>query len=93
MTHTTTSHRTRTRFKVFFERVSGSDHEAAMNKLLESVDDWLSEGNRSIVVWKWRHMNESPGVSGRIYVEVEVIYRETTVEESDGEKEAKTTDQ
>jgi hypothetical protein len=61
---------------VFFDRINTPHREEAMNKLLERVDDWESKGNRTIVAWKWRHMEESMNPS-RIYVEVEIMYRET----------------
>jgi hypothetical protein len=66
----------KTRFKVFFDRIDTPHHEEAMNKLLERVNNWELEGNRTIVAWEWRHMSES-GLPSRTYVEVEVIYRET----------------
>ncbi|MFA5766507.1 MAG: hypothetical protein WC919_01100 [Candidatus Paceibacterota bacterium] len=69
--------RTRTLFKVFFDRINTPHREEAMNKLLERVDDWQSEGIRTVVAWKWRHIEES-GNPGHIYVEVEIIYREIT---------------
>jgi len=74
MTQSVSMSRTRTGFKVFFERVNTIHCEEAMNKLLERVNDWQSSGNRNVVAWKWRHMAEPPG---RIYVEVEIIYYET----------------
>lgn len=77
MTQSVSATRTKTRFKVFFDRISTPHREEAMNKLLERVDDWQSEGIRTVVAWKWRHIEES-GNPGHIYVEVEIIYREIT---------------
>lgn len=69
--------RMRTRFKVFFERIRGVDHEYAMNKLLESIDCWAFGKDIDIIGWKWRHMTEKPHDITTIYVEAEIIYRET----------------
>jgi hypothetical protein len=77
MTQSISMTRTRTLFKVFFDRINTPHREEAMNKLLERVDDWQSEGIRTVVAWKWRHIEES-GNPGHIYVEVEIIYREIT---------------
>ncbi len=76
MTQSVSLSKTRTRFKVFFDRINTPHREEAMNRLLERVDDWQSEGTRTIIAWKWRHMEE-PGPPGHVYVEVEIMYRET----------------
>jgi len=73
---------TKTKFKVFFDRIRTPHREEAMNRLLERVDEWQSAGCRTILSYKWRHMAER-GDSSTIYVEVEIIYRETTTDVSD----------
>lgn len=69
--------RIKTKFMVFFERIPGADHEYAMNKLLESIDCWAFSKDIDIVGWKWRHMTEGSRDNPTIYVEAEIIYRET----------------
>jgi hypothetical protein len=67
-------YRARTRFKVFFGRTNSPHCEEAMNELLKRVDDWASEGNKTILAWQWKHKVENMGK--RLYIDIEVIYSE-----------------
>lgn len=69
--------RIKTKFRVFFERIPGTDHEQAMNILLESIDRWAFGKDIDIVGWKWRHITEGSRENPSVYVEAEIIYRET----------------